>query len=79
LVGERGPEVVSFNHPGTIIPNEALRSSDKQAAPAVHVNPQIVVVQDPSAIPTALRASAGRAAIIDAITAERTSIRSILK
>lgn len=79
LVGERGPEIVSFNHPGTVIPHEALRSSDKAAAPAVHVTPQIVVLQDPNAIPTALRGSAGRAAIIDAITSERTSIRSILK
>lgn len=79
LVGERGPEILSINHPGTVIPHEALRSSDKAAAPAVHVTPQIVVLQDPNAIPTALRGSAGRAAIIDAITSERTSIRSILK
>lgn len=87
LVGEKGPELVSFGQPGSITPanqtQQALAQTGNgggQAAPQVHVAPaqvklQVVNVQSPDAARDAMDSAEGGKVIINQIRSNRAAIK----
>ena len=88
MVGERGPEVVNFAHPGRVIPNDQVRSAMGAAAgnaggttvkaPDVHVPVQVVNVSYPKDVPMAMQGAEGTKAIINVLSSNRSTIKSLL-
>lgn len=87
LVGETGPEVVSFGSNAHITPNEQVRaavgagSSKGQtvvSAPNVNVPVQVVNVSHPDDVPNAMSGAAGTKAIINVLSKNKTAVNSVL-
>jgi len=87
LVGEKGPEMVTFGQPGSVTPanqtQQALAqtgSGGGQAAPQVNVAPaqvklQVVNVQSPEAARDAMDSAEGGKVIINQIRSNRAAIK----
>lgn len=87
LVGERGPEVVTFGSSGQVHSTEQVRQAVGAAsgqgqtvvsAPTVHVPVQVVNVDDPNKVPSAMQSDAGQRSIINVLSSNRSQIKSIL-
>jgi TP901 family phage tail tape measure protein/lambda family phage tail tape measure protein len=74
VVGERGPELFTPGASGFITPNRELQ---QQQAPQVTVQPNIINVRDPNEIPEAIANGAADQAIINVLTRNRETIRTI--
>jgi len=64
LVGERGPEMFVPPGRGNIVPNEGLRAPAMQPS---QVNVQVINVQDPSEIPSAMDSREGDQVILNSL------------
>lgn len=88
IVGEHGPELVTFGQSGHVHPNEQLRSAVGAAvnnkgstvvpAPNVSVPVQIVNVSDPDDVPAGMATAKGGQAISNYISQNKTSVKSLL-
>jgi tape measure domain-containing protein len=77
LVGEKGPEVVHFDRPGTVIPNGAF-GGGSAPAPQVTVPVQVVNVRDPNEIPQALGTAQSRKVLLNILAEEKSAVMGIL-
>jgi tape measure domain-containing protein len=78
LVGEEGPEMVSFDRAGSVTPAAQTAAAMTPAAPQVNVPVQVVNVQDPNEIPAAMQGTAGQQAILNVLTRNKSAIRQIM-
>jgi TP901 family phage tail tape measure protein len=88
LVGERGPEMVTFGSDAHVHSNDQVRQAVGAAAsskvptivssPQVHVPVQVVNVDDPNKVPAAMQGDAGQRAIINVLSSNRSQVKSIL-
>lgn len=88
MVGEQGPEMVTFGSDAHVHTNEQTRSAVGVAAgnksptivspPNVNVPVQVVNVQDPNHVPAAMQGAAGSKAIMNVLTSNRSAVNSIL-
>jgi TP901 family phage tail tape measure protein len=91
MVGEKGPELVKFGAPATVVPNHQVSSmiaagaqSGRKpsqtvvSAPSVNVPVQVVNVDDPNKVPQALSSAQGQKSIINVISSNRSSIKQLL-
>jgi TP901 family phage tail tape measure protein len=88
LVGENGPELVTFGDNGRVSNNADTRAAIGTAAgnkaativqpPNVNVPVQVVNVQDPNHVPAAMSGPAGTKAILNVLSQNRTAVNSLL-
>lgn len=88
LVGERGPEMVTFGGNAQVHANDQVRQAVGAASagrsptivssPQVHVPVQVVNVDDPKKVPDAMQGAEGSKAILNVLSQNRSQVKSIL-